>query len=89
MASGKTPSKKATATPKMTNRGVTVAVKAKQVRAKKKRPIAPPSMSAQEQQMLVAQAAYFRAERRGFAPGGELQDWVEAEAELLRPNGDA
>jgi hypothetical protein len=33
---------------------------------------------------LVAQAAYFRAEKRGFAPGAELQDWIEAEAEVMR-----
>jgi hypothetical protein len=33
---------------------------------------------------LIAQAAYFRAERRGFAPGRELQDWLEAEAEIER-----
>jgi len=32
--------------------------------------------------MLIAQAAYFRAEKRGFAPGRELQDWFEAEAEI-------
>jgi len=31
---------------------------------------------------LVAVAAYYRAEKRGFAPGGELQDWIEAEAEI-------
>jgi hypothetical protein len=31
---------------------------------------------------LIAQAAYFRAEKRGFAPGRELQDWLEAEAEV-------
>ena len=31
---------------------------------------------------LVAQAAYFRAERRDFAPGREMQDWLEAEAEI-------
>jgi hypothetical protein len=29
----------------------------------------------------IAVAAYFRAERRGFAPGGELEDWLCAEAE--------
>ena len=29
---------------------------------------------------LVAAEAYFRAERRGFAPGHELEDWVAAEA---------
>jgi len=29
---------------------------------------------------LVAAEAYFRAERRGFATGSELDDWVAAEA---------
>jgi hypothetical protein len=31
---------------------------------------------------MVAEAAYYRAERRGFAPGHELEDWLQAEAEL-------
>ncbi len=31
---------------------------------------------------MIAQAAYFRAEKRGFAAGGEEQDWLEAEAEI-------
>jgi len=35
-----------------------------------------------ERQQLIAERAYFRAEKRGFAPGGELQDWFEAEAEI-------
>jgi Protein of unknown function (DUF2934) len=43
-----------------------------------------PAISAQERETLIARAAYFRAEKRGFAPGSELQDWIEAEAELLR-----
>ena len=43
-----------------------------------------PPMSDEELQRLVAEAAYFRAQRRGFAPGYELQDWVEAEAEVKR-----
>ena len=30
----------------------------------------------------IAVAAYYRAEKRGFAPGGEMQDWIEAEAEI-------
>jgi len=30
----------------------------------------------------IAFAAYLRAERRGFTPGGELDDWLQAEAEL-------
>jgi len=29
----------------------------------------------------IAEAAYRRAERRGFAPGGELDDWLAAERE--------
>lgn len=33
---------------------------------------------------MIAEAAYYRAERRGFAPGHELEDWVQAEAELAR-----
>lgn len=41
-------------------------------------------VSAEERDTLIARAAYFRAEKRGFAPGCELQDWVEAEAEVVR-----
>jgi len=32
--------------------------------------------------MMIAQAAYLRAERRGFMPGGEVEDWLAAEAEV-------
>ncbi len=31
---------------------------------------------------LVSEAAYFRAERRDFSPGGELEDWIAAEREV-------
>ncbi|MGH8337667.1 MAG: DUF2934 domain-containing protein [Gammaproteobacteria bacterium] len=31
---------------------------------------------------MIAEAAYFRAERRGFEPGHEVEDWLGAEAEL-------
>lgn len=37
------------------------------------------SVSPEERNCMIAMAAYFRAERRGFVPGGELQDWLEAE----------
>src|SRR5690606_5332520 len=30
----------------------------------------------------IAEAAYWRAERRGFAPGHELEDWLHAEREV-------
>jgi hypothetical protein len=31
---------------------------------------------------LIAEAAYFRAQRRGFEPGYETEDWLAAEAEV-------
>jgi hypothetical protein len=31
---------------------------------------------------LISEAAYFRAERRGFADGGEFDDWLAAEREV-------
>lgn len=33
---------------------------------------------------MIAVAAYYRAERRGFAPGRELDDWFEASAFIDR-----
>ncbi|MGB8693277.1 MAG: DUF2934 domain-containing protein [Steroidobacteraceae bacterium] len=30
----------------------------------------------------IAENAYYRAERRGFLPGFEVADWLEAEREL-------
>ncbi len=41
-------------------------------------------VSAEERQRMIATAAYLRAERRGFAPGHETEDWLEAEAEIDR-----
>ena len=31
---------------------------------------------------LIAEAAYFRAEKRGFAPGHDTEDWLAAENEV-------
>jgi sterol desaturase/sphingolipid hydroxylase (fatty acid hydroxylase superfamily) len=33
---------------------------------------------------MIAEAAYYRAEKRGFAPGHECRDWMEAEREIRR-----
>jgi len=46
---------------------------------------APAAVGPKERYHGVAEAAYFRAERRGFLPGYELQDWLDAEAELDKP----
>lgn len=31
---------------------------------------------------MIAQAAYYRSQRRGFAPGLELDDWLAAEHDI-------
>jgi hypothetical protein len=41
-----------------------------------------------ERYQLISEAAYFIAERRGFAPGSELEDWIQAEAEIARRLGE-
>lgn len=33
---------------------------------------------------MIADAAYFRAEKRGFGAGHELEDWLAAEEEIER-----
>ncbi len=42
-----------------------------------------------ERAELVRMAAYFRAERRGFAAGYEVEDWLAAEAEVAEKLGPA
>jgi hypothetical protein len=34
----------------------------------------------QERARMIAEAAYYLAEQRGFEPGHELEDWLAAEA---------
>ena len=31
---------------------------------------------------MIAEAAYYRAESRGFSPGLEIEDWLEAEKKI-------
>jgi hypothetical protein len=35
-----------------------------------------------EREAMIRDAAYFRAERRAFAPGNALEDWLAAEREI-------
>ncbi len=42
----------------------------------------PAAPSLEERQRWIATAAYHRAEKRGFAPGYEMQDWFDAESEI-------
>jgi Protein of unknown function (DUF2934) len=41
-----------------------------------------PTVSDDERRGMIAKAAYLRGERRGFAPGGETEDWMAAEQEI-------
>lgn len=50
-----------------------------QVRAKSTRSS---SISAEDRRAMIAESAYLRAERRGFAPGEEVTDWLAAEQEV-------
>ncbi len=45
-------------------------------------PPAPPAGAVKSRAALIAEHAYYRAERRGFAPGHEVEDWLSAEAEV-------
>jgi len=49
---------------------------------KKPQPAKKASPSPEELWKQIAEAAYYRAKARDFAPGGEVQDWIEAEAEV-------
>jgi hypothetical protein len=44
---------------------------------------AAPAIGPEEIRQMIAEAAYYRAERRGFAPGDPTQDWLDAEAEVM------
>ena len=41
-------------------------------------------LSPEEVYRLIQERAYFKAKARGFAPGHEVQDWIEAEQEVRR-----
>lgn len=52
------------------------------------------AVSADDRRAMIAEAAYLRAERRGFAPGHETEDWLAAEVEVdvllkIGPGGPA
>lgn len=86
MATAKTPSRKAAA-PATGKKSVAKQVKATPARisatpAVKKKP--GPAVSPEQRSHYVEVAAYYIAERRGFAPGDVMQDWLAAETEIDR-----
>ena len=40
------------------------------------------AVAADDRRAMIAEAAYLRAEGRGFAPGHETEDWLAAEVEV-------
>jgi hypothetical protein len=44
----------------------------------------PHAMTEEIRQQMIAEAAYYRAEARDFAPGYELEDWLEAQDDVDR-----
>jgi hypothetical protein len=44
----------------------------------------PANIPLEKRKHYIEMAAYYIAERRGFAPGNLLDDWVQAEAEIDR-----
>src|SRR3954451_12403047 len=76
-------------------RKVTTMATQKERRAAPRKPAASPApkreakagvqskpLSNEDLYKLIAETAYFKAKARGFTPGGEVQDWIEAEAEV-------
>jgi len=41
------------------------------------------SSQADELDRMIAEAAYYIAQQRGFEPGHEIDDWLAAEAQVL------
>lgn len=54
-----------------------VAGRPKSRAASRPAPAAPPS-----REQMITEAAYYRAERRNFAGGREMEDWLAAEEEI-------
>jgi len=38
----------------------------------------------EQTRLMIEEAAYYLAEKRGFAPGHELEDWLQAKAQIIK-----
>ncbi len=45
-------------------------------------PVPETAISSQDRRRMIAEAAYFHAERRGFEGGDPDEDWYQAEREI-------
>lgn len=60
------------------------AAKASESEAKQLQSGTPIRVTPEQRYQMIAEAAYFIAERRAFSGGDQAQDWLEAEAEIER-----
>lgn len=80
---------RATAAPKPAAKKAAAAAKSPTRKTAGKSGSRPSGPSPAEREQLVRTAAYFRAQRRGFEPGYEWEDWLAAEAEVSTLTGVA
>jgi len=45
-------------------------------------------VSSERRQAMIAEAAYYLAEQRGFHGGDAVQDWLQAEMQIARRLGE-
>ncbi len=81
-SSSKAPAKRARSAPVPVLKAVAPdAVKKPAIRKAKKAVVVKPSPA--EITHMIAMAAYFIAAERGFSPGSEMEDWLQAEKQVL------
>ena len=83
---GKRPARKATSRKPATKKKTATRKAVPRKPARQPKPT--PAFSESERRHMIAEAAYYLAEKRGFADGDPAQDWIAAEAQieaLLRP----
>jgi hypothetical protein len=56
--------------------------KTSQARRAKAPPVPETAISSHDRRRMIAEAAYFHAERRGFEGGDPDEDWYQAEREI-------
>jgi hypothetical protein len=74
--------KAAPAKPKVTQAKTAPRVAAAAATPENGKEVGAPRISPEERHRLIAEAAYYRASRRGFGSGTEVEDWLAAEAEI-------
>lgn len=69
------------AKPKVVKAKVAASV-ANESAAKRSVKVSNPAVSAEQRYRMIAEAAYYIAERRNFAPGDAAADWAQAEVRI-------